>query len=633
MASEPQPKPSQLKHLRSLWTFTAGYRGRYVLAIAALAASTLLGYAAPLVIGSVIDGVLNNSRQPGSQARFVLGLLGGAEYVRAHLWIAAIALTCAVAFSGAFGFLRGYFTSTAAESIIRRLRNQLYDQLQHVPPAWHDTQATGDLVQRCSSDVDTTRNFYQSQFVEIVDGLVRLCTVIPIMIWIDWRMAIAATCVLPVIVGFSAFFFKRVQGSFKRADEAEGAMSATMQENLTGIRVVRAFARRDFEVERFAVKNETHRSLSFKLFLVMAAYWASSDLMCFTQLAAVVGYGVYRVSQGGLSVGEYVAFWGFATMYIWPVRHMGKILTELGKTLVALGRINEVLDAPREADPATPAALPARVQGRIEFAGVSFAHKDKAVLDGVSFTVEPGQTIALLGPSGSGKSTIINLLLRFYDPSAGTITLDGVALSNLRRKDVRRQIGIVMQEPFLYGKTVRDNIRLGRFDAPEDEIIESASIASIHESIQKFEKQYETVVGERGVTLSGGQRQRVAIARALLKDAPILVLDDALSAVDTHTEADIINALKTRSGRQTTILIAHRLSTLMHADRILVIEGGRITQQGTHAELVQQPGLYRGLWSIQSELEEDLQLELGRPSSGAAFLPASVARSNDQTNS
>jgi ATP-binding cassette, subfamily B, bacterial len=597
-------------NLKSLWTLTQGQRGRYSLAAVMLGCATLAGYVAPLIVAAVIDGALKHETQLPGAVRAVISLLGGPDFLRANLWLAAVALTFFVGVAGVFGYFRVRLSSRACEVIIRQLRDSLYDQLQHVPPGFHDKNATGDLVQRCTSDVDTVRNFYNSQVIEIVDAAVRLVTVLPILLLLDWRMALAATAVLPFIVLFAVVFFGRVQGSFKSMDEAEGAMSARMQENLTGIRVVRAFARADFEIDRFAERNLTHRNLNRKLYFLMAVYWASSDFLCFLQIAFITMLGAYFVHSDTLSVGTYVAFMSFTGMYLWPIRHTGRVLTELGKTLVALGRINEVLNTPREVQPAAPAQLPARLAGKIEFRDVTFGHKETPVVAGVSFTVQPGQTIALLGPSGSGKSTLIALLLRLYDPQSGQIFVDDIDIASADRKAVRAQVGIVMQEPFLYGKTIRDNIRLGRFDAPESDILESASIASIHESIQKFESKYDTIVGERGVTLSGGQRQRVAIARALLKDAPILVLDDALSAVDTHTESDILGALRARAGRHTTILIAHRLSTLMHADNIFVLEKGRITQSGNHDTLVSQPGLYRNLWSIQSELEEDLKQEL-----------------------
>ena len=389
-------------------------------------------------------------------------------------------------------------------------------------------------------------------------------------------------------------------------------MTATLQENLTGIRVVRAFARQQFECERFGLKNRTHRDLNDRLYRVMALYWSTSDLMSFTQAALVLFVGAWRVYGGGMTLGTLVAFLSYMQLYLWPVREIGRTLTELGKATVSIGRIQEILDTPREADPPVVRSdLPARTNGEIRIEGVSLSHGEVRVLDDVSLRIPAGTTLAIVGPSGSGKSTLIQLLLRFLEYERGRIELDGMEIRDLPRKYVRGQFGVVMQEPFLYSKTLRENIRLGRHSAPDEQVIESATIACIHGSIESFDNQYDTIVGERGVTLSGGQRQRVAIARAILRDAPVLILDDALSAVDTHTETLILDALKRRHGKHTTIVIAHRLSTLMHADQIAVLESGRVTQLGTHAQLIDQDGLYKRLWQIQTALEEDLSRELG----------------------
>jgi ATP-binding cassette subfamily B protein len=395
------------------------------------------------------------------------------------------------------------------------------------------------------------------------------------------------------------YFFGRVRGSFRKMDDAEGAMTATLQENLTGIRVVRAFARQEFECDRFSEKNVAHRDLNDRLYRVMAWYWSSSDLLAFTQNALVLFVGAWRVHSGEMTLGTLVAFISYMQLYLWPVREMGRVLTELGKATVAIGRIQEILDVPREADAPLPSIdLPARVSGDIRIANVSLSYGDAKVLDDVTLHVAAGQTLAIVGPSGSGKSTLIQLLLRLLDYQAGRIELDDMEIRELPRKYVRRQFGVVMQEPFLYSKTLRENIGLGRHEASEDEVMEGARIACIHESIEGFDKRYDTIVGERGVTLSGGQRQRVAIA----------------SAVDTHTETLILDALKRRRGQHTTIVIAHRLSTLMHADQIAVLEGGRVTQLGTHEQLAEQDGLYKQLWQIQTALEEDLSRELGTAS-------------------
>ncbi len=379
-------------------------------------------------------------------------------------------------------------------------------------------------------------------------------------------------------------------------------MTTTVQENLTGIRVVRAFARQDYEREKFEQGNRVHRDLDFDLYCVAARFWSVSDFLCLSQLGLVVGFGGYWLAAGTLKVGAFFYFLSSVTLFLWPVRMMGRILTDLGKAIVALERLHEILDEAPESNLGEPAA--ANGGGAIVFEDVSFSHaEDAPVLHGVSFSIEAGQTLALVGPSGCGKSSIVNLLLRLYDYDAGSIRLDGRELRELGRKHVRSQMAVVMQEPFLYSKSLRANITMGRTSAADEEMIEAARMAAVHESILDFDEAYDTRVGERGVTLSGGQRQRVALSRALLQEPSILILDDALSAVDADTEQLIIEALRRRQHRHTTIVIAHRLSTLMHADRIVVLNAGRIAQMGTHDELLAEAGLYQRLWKLQTEIE------------------------------
>lgn len=598
---------------RMIWRLMQGQRLRYGAAIAALVLGSCVMYLVPLVPQVVIDGVLGNpDSQPSAMVRRAVELGGGREYIRAHLWIPAAILIGLTAVAGLLTYLRSRWSAMASEGIVLRVRDRLYDQIQHLPCSYHDKAPTGDQVQRCTSDVETLRQFLANQVVEIGRAMIMMAVPIPLMLALDTRMTLVSVIVIPPIVIFSIVFFRRVRSAFKQVDEAEGRMTSTLQENLTGIRVVRAFARQDYEKQKFDERNTVHRDLDYRLYKLMAWYWSTSDLMCMGQKALVLAAGGYWLATGKLEVGAFYFFLAVVNMFIWPVRMMGRILTELGKATVSIGRIGEILEHERESNPpATQVATVAGRSGEIVYERVVFKHGgEKHILDDISFRISPRQTLALLGPSGSGKSTIVNLLLRFYDPESGVIRIDGRDIGTMDRKTVRSQIAVVMQEPFLYSKTLRENIRLGRQSAVEEEITGAAAQACVHGAILEFEKGYDTLVGERGVTLSGGQRQRVAIARALLGDTPILILDDALSAVDTETEAMILEAISERRGRHTTIVIAHRLSTLMSADRILVLDHGRVIQEGTHESLLEEEGLYRRLWDIQNEVETDLVNEI-----------------------
>lgn len=600
----------QQSKMRMIWRLMAGNRRTYAMSILAMVLGSCFLYLVPLVPQVVLDGVLTDHPEKASRlVRAIVAAAGGGEAIRGNLWVAGLLVLLLTAASGYLTYHRGRLAALASERIARDVRERLYDQLQHLPCAYHDKAETGDHVQRCTSDVETLRQFLRTQIVEIGRALIMMAVPIPLMLALDRRMTIVSVVTLPGIVLFSYLFFHRVRGTFKAVDEAEGKMTSTLQESLTGIRVVRAFARQAFEIEKFDERNATHRSLDFRLYRVLAWFWSISDLACMAQKTLVVGAGAYWLAQGTMQVGTFYFFLAAVNLFLWPMRMLGRILTELGKATVAIGRIGEILDHPREADPAPEHVAEAPAwRGAIVFDRVVFTHADGTrALDGVSFRVRPGSTLALLGPSGAGKSTIVQILLRFYDAQEGEVLMDGVPIRALPRKAVRGQIAVVMQEPFLYSKTIRENIRFGRRSATDEEIVEAAVTASIHASIEGFANGYDTIVGERGVTLSGGQRQRVALARALLHKPAVLVLDDALSAVDTDTEAMILEALHCRRGRQTTILIAHRLSTLMHADEILVLDEGRILQRGTHEALAREEGLYRRLWKIQAELEGSLK--------------------------
>lgn len=596
--------------LTLLWKFMAGYRALYLAAIIAVIAATLGGYVIPLVVRLAIDSALGGKPidLPPFAVRMVTSVVT-MEHLRDNLWIAATVIVSVTMATGVFQYYQKKWSAVASERTAQKIREDLYDHLQHLSYDYHVKAETGDLIQRATSDVETVRRFIAVQFVEIGRALILLFTAYPLMFSINSSLAFMSIPIVVAIFVFSLAFFRRVQRAFKASDEAEGRLSTTLQENLTGVRVVRAFARQKYEEEKFAERNREFRDLSWKMVKVFASYWSISDLMAMTHMCLMLLAGTWFALQGSLTIGDLVVFLTVEGMLLWPVRQLGRILADMGKASVALGRIDEVLEEPDEYQ--APMPEQPEVRGRVEFKDVHFSYGEgREILRGVSFTAEPGMTIAILGPTGSGKSSLVHLLARLYDYSSGSVTVDGVELKTIDKKWIRSQMGFVLQEPFLYAKTVKENIGLaGRING-DNEVYEAARDAAIHDVIENFDKGYETLVGERGVTLSGGQKQRVAIARALITGNPILVFDDSLSAVDTETDVAIRRALLKRSKNATTFIISHRVTTLSSADLILVLDDGKIVQSGTHEELMRQDGLYKRVWAIQNSLEDDLQKEL-----------------------
>lgn len=597
---------------RDLWSFVAGYRRTYVAAIISVAIATLAAYLVPLILRLMIDSVFGGKPVdlPGPVARFVTDGIT-IEVLQEQLWIPAVVIVAVTSVAGIFQFLQKRWASVASERSAERVREQLYNHLQHLSYDYHVKAQTGDLIQRCTSDVETVRRFMAIQLVEMGRALFLLFTAYPLLLTLNATLALLSLPLIIVIFFYSAWFFRTVQRSFKKADESEGRLSTTLQENLTGVRVVRAFARQRYEEEKFGERNREFHDLSWNLMQIFARYWASSDLLSMAHMMLTLLLGTWIAIQGGISVGDLVVFLTVEGMLLWPVRSLGPILRDMGKAMVGLGRIREVLDTPDEY-PQAPAARP-EIRGRVEFRDVRFGYDpEHPVLDGVTFSAEPGMTVAILGPTGSGKSSLVHLLSRLYDYESGSVRIDGVELSTIDKKWIRKHVGLVLQEPFLYAKTIRRNIGLATENATDEQVEAAARDASVHTVIQEFEKGYETLVGERGVTLSGGQKQRVAIARALIAESPILVFDDSLSAVDTETDLRIRQALLQRGKHATTFIISHRVTTLSAADLILVLEHGKIVEAGSHSELIAHDGLYKRVWQIQNSLEDEMEKEFHR---------------------
>jgi ATP-binding cassette, subfamily B, bacterial len=598
-----------------------GNRMKFLLAILAMGVGVCFSLIMPLMLSGTIDALI--SAADGNLSAAVdlpqpLGgwfdARGGAAYLLDHLWIIAIILIVCYVAGGLFQYVRGRFTAHASENVAKRLRDRLYSHLQTLSYNYHVQAQTGDLIQRCTSDVDTIRRFLASQLTEIFRAVFMIAVALIVMLQINARMTLYSMILVPPLFLFAWLFFQWVQKYFKVSDEAEGKMSAVLQENLTGVRVVRAFGRQKFEEDKFNLANDDLYKKNLKLVDLLSIYWSGSDLMDMAQSAVTLLIGVVTVVTypGQLTIGEMTIFVSYTGMMLWPIRQLGRILSDLGKAIVSFGRTSDILLEKPEED--APDSLTPPLDRDIEFDHVGYEHEDNTpVLKDIHFTVKQGQTVALLGATGSGKSTLMNLLQRLYDVKRGEIRIGGVNLNHIRKSYLRSRVGLVLQEPFLYSRTVESNIGIARRDSTHEMVRAAAKTAAADSFIEGFEKGYDTMVGERGVTLSGGQKQRVAIARTLLKDNDILIFDDSLSAVDTETDRAIREALaqarKELHKSATTFIISHRLTTLAEADVIVVLQNGRVTQIGSHDELVRQEGLYKRIYQIQAALEDELENE------------------------
>jgi len=577
-----------------MWRMMQGFRGRYLGATASAGVASAMKTATFLLVEYLIDDVIGKSQ---------LNLLP---------WVGLAFIGFALLEGGAT-FLAGWLAAQTAEGIALRLRNYLFDHIQRLTFSYHDRTQTGELLQRATSDVDTIQRFFLQQALDVGRILLLFLINFIAIASINLRLALISVIVLPPIFAVSIWFFKQIEKAYEAYQEQEAKLSSTLQENLSGVRVVKAFARQQYEMDKFEVENKEKLRRGIKLLMMHASYWPTTDIVAGAQMLGGFTTGALMAINGTITVGDYLAYAGMLIWIIWPMRNLGRLIVQGSEALVSYSRVAEIIKQKRE--PLTEGTYMPRgeLHGEIIFENVHFAYDENTpVLHNILFHAKPGQVIALMGPTGSGKTSLVNLLPRFYEYQRGRILLDRTELKDYPRAYLRSQIGIVEQEPFLFSRTIRENIAYGvGREVTDEEVYKAARAAAIHDVILSFPEGYKTLVGERGVTLSGGQKQRVAVARTLLKNPRILILDDATSSVDTETEAAIRQALDNLMENRTTFIIAHRIQTVMHADQILVFDKGHIVQQGTHEDLLEdEGGIYRRIFDVQARIEEEVEKEI-----------------------
>ena len=587
---------SKKNKLLSLWHLMRGYHFHYFVSTVFLALAAFARTGMYVFLGTFIDRVMKE------------------KLVGQELTLSALTFGALIALQALSSFMSSWMANFTAENTTRRLRDYLFDHIQRLSYSYHSESKTGDLLERATSDVDTLRRFFAEQAIGV--GRIVMIFIISFIAIsrINLRLALVSIIIIPIVLVISIIFFKRLSKAYEAYQEQGAVLTTDLQENLSGVRVVKAFARQEYEIEKFDKQNAEKFRLGRKFNWMHALFWPLSDIICSAQNIGSTFYAATLVLNNVITIGAFISFHGLLGWLIWPIRNLGRLIIDTSRALVSYGRIAVILEAPEEDMTAATYQPKEGIKGQITFDKVSFAYeKDFLVLDDVSFECQAGKVVALLGSTGSGKTSLVNLLPRFYDVTSGQILLDGVNLNEYSREFLRSQIGIVEQEPFLFSCSIRENITYGvHREVSQEEIEEAAREAAIHDVILSFKNGYDTLVGERGVTLSGGQKQRLAIARTLLINPRILILDDSTSSVDMETEVQIRAALDSLMTNRTTFIIAHRIQSIMNADLILVFDKGKIVQMGEHEILLNQDGIYKDIYDIQARIDSALQEEIDR---------------------
>lgn len=635
--------------------FLRGVKKWYLIFMITSTIVSVLNLVNPKIIGFTVDSVIDSAadKTPWWIAPFIRAA-GGTAWLRKNLWAIALFVAGVALIRGICRYIAEASSVRASETLVKNMRDDLFSHILRLPYSWHGANATGDIIQRCTSDVETVKVFLSDQLSQLFVTVTMLFLSLFFMFRINVKLALAAAVFIPVIVLYSLFFHSRIASSFEKADEEEGKLSSIAQENLTGVRVVRAFGREAYERKRFEDQNRLYTSYWVRLMRTLSLFWTSGDLVTYLQTLTILVYGSVLAVKGNLTAGDLIAFISYNELLVWPIRALGRMIAEMSKAGIAIDRLRYIMNAEEEKD--LPGSVEPPLDKDITFEHVSFAYENGTgdVLSDVSFTIQGGTVFGILGGTGSGKSTLMHLLDRLYDlpaasdgaaegraghtagaeaaegagaghaagaeavessgaghagPARGRIRIGGVDISHIRRSYLREHVGLVLQEPYLFSRTLSQNIAITQSRLVMPDVRRAARTASLDDTVQRFSRGYDTYVGERGVTLSGGQKQRTAIAQMLIRRPQIMIFDDSLSAVDAETDAKIRQALKNETGKSTVILISHRISTLMGADSILVLDHGKAAAQGTHSELLKESPIYRKIYDLQMRGAEEMKEE------------------------
>ncbi len=589
-----------MKYLRLLYRFTKGYRKRYLLSFVILFFALtflLLANFSTKILVDTLQGVAPS----GPIDIFLTNILGGQAFLAQNIWLISLFIIFLGLSRSLMFFSRLIIRGLMDVNLGREIQLDLFYHIERLPYAYIKKNKSGDLIQTCTRDLDIVKNFLVRQVNSIVYTIFLTTIAFSILLTVSWQIALSSTIVLPFMFLYAFVLIKRVRKLFKVTEDSDGLVSAKIEETLSGIRLVKAFNNETYEIKDFKDHLNDYRKKFIKWRLTSSFFFSSTDILVFGQIALTSAFGVYLAVSGDISVGTFVVALQFVGQVVWPVRDVAMTLSNLAQAMASIDRLNTILNQPLED---IESGQRPTIKGGIEFKNMSFNYddSDEVVIKDFSLSIQPGETVAIMGKTGSGKSTISHLLTRLYDYSSGSIQIDGHELKTIAKEHIRRQIATVLQEPFLFSKTIINNLKIANSNATAEDIQKAAQIADIHKSIINFKDGYDTRVGEKGVTLSGGQKQRLVIARTIISKAPILVFDDSLSAVDTETDMNIRSALKKRQEQSTTLIITHRVATAKDADKIIVLDKGKISQVGKHEDLIKQEGLYKRIFEIQTRM-------------------------------